>query len=403
MTAPVGTNRKMFWRIIRRLLESNPGRLFVILLALGTGAAVTSALLNLQVDAKRRLTTEFRVLGANVIIAPRTSTSPEPATLNQSVLERIPLRNESSPVLRAGLLYAVIDVAVGFHNGPEARSKWVPVVLAGYSSDVYRQLLPSQAMERSQPTGGNMPLCYAGSRVAKQLHLHSRDLLFIKTNTQSDDPDPATQAECFVQGIDNYGGPEDNQIFINLETIQILEGLRGRISLIQLSVPGTPEEIQSYITDLQKRIPDSEVRPIRQFTEAEAKIYDRISGLLTATVALVLLLTGLCVMAAMTNVAMERRNDVGLMKAIGGASRRVLRLFLAEAALLGLTGGLLGAAAGIALSIGLGKAVFGVAARPRLIVYPVAVALTIIVAIAGAFPLRRLTSIRPASVFRGEA
>src|SRR2546430_7713361 len=34
---------------------------------------------------------------------------------------------------------------------------------------------------------------------------------------------------------------------------------------------------------------------------------------------------------------------------------------------------------GIFLSIGLGKAVFGVAARPRLIVYPVAVALTIIV------------------------
>jgi putative ABC transport system permease protein len=105
----------------------------------------------------------------------------------------------------------------------------------------------------------------------------------------------------------------------------------------------------------------------------------------------------------MTNVAMERRNDVGMMKAIGGASRRVLRLFLVEASLLGLTGGLLGAAVGIALSIGLGKAVFGVAARPRLIVYPVAVALTVIVSIAGAFPLRRLASIRPASVFRGEA
>jgi putative ABC transport system permease protein len=108
-------------------------------------------------------------------------------------------------------------------------------------------------------------------------------------------------------------------------------------------------------------------------------------------------------MAAMTNVAMERRNDVGLMKAIGGSSRRVLRLFLAEAALLGLTGGVLGAAAGIGLSMWLGKAVFGLAARPRLIVYPVAVTLTILVSIAGAFPLRRLVSIRPASVFRGEA
>ncbi len=61
----------MFWRIIRRLLTANYGRLFVILLALGAGAAVTAALLNLQIDAKKRLTTEFRALGANVIVAPK--------------------------------------------------------------------------------------------------------------------------------------------------------------------------------------------------------------------------------------------------------------------------------------------------------------------------------------------
>ena len=65
----------MFWRIVRRLLTANYGRLFVILLALGAGAAVTSALLNLQIDAKRRLTTEFRALGANVIVAPRGRTT----------------------------------------------------------------------------------------------------------------------------------------------------------------------------------------------------------------------------------------------------------------------------------------------------------------------------------------
>jgi putative ABC transport system permease protein len=235
------------------------------------------------------------------------------------------------------------------------------------------------------------------------LHLHARDSLFIATDKWSDSPDPETQVDCFVQGIDSYGGPEDNQVFVNLETVQKLEKLPRRISVAFLSVPGTPKEIEAYVGDLQKQLPDVEVRPIRQFTEGEAKIYNRISGLLTATVAIVLLLTGLCVMAAMTNVAMERKMDVGLMKAIGGSMRRVLRLFLAEAALLGLVGGLIGAALGIILSMGLGKAVFGVAARPRLIVYPVAVALTIIVAILSAFPLRRLASIRPASVFRGEA
>jgi len=175
------------------------------------------------------------------------------------------------------------------------------------------------------------------------------------------------------------------------------------VSLILLSVPGSPTQIDRYVKTLQHQFADLDVHTIRQFTEGEAKIYNRISGLLTATVGIVLLLTALCVMAAMTNVAMERKMDVGLMKSIGGSMRRVLRLFLAEAALLGLAGGAIGAAAGIFLSIGLGKAVFGAAARPRLIVYPVTVALTVVVAIISAYPLRRLASIRPASVFRGEA
>ncbi len=211
------------------------------------------------------------------------------------------------------------------------------------------------------------------------------------------------KASCEVVSVLSSGGPEDNQIFVDMATAQELASLSSRVSLIMVSAEGTPETIERFISTLSKNMPDTDVHGIRQFTEGEGKIYNRISGLLTATVGIVLLLTGLCVMAAMTNVAMERKMDVGLMKAIGGSMRRVLRLFLAEAALLGLAGGMIGAAAGIFLSIGLGKAVFGVAARPRLIVYPVAVVLTVIVAILSAFPLRRLAGIKPASVFRGEA
>ena len=82
-------DRKMFWRIIRRLLSANRGRLFVILLALGAGAAITAALLNLEVDAKRRLTAEFRTLGANVVIAPtdRATSAEAPHFLSDSVFE----------------------------------------------------------------------------------------------------------------------------------------------------------------------------------------------------------------------------------------------------------------------------------------------------------------------------
>ena len=399
MAAYRTANRAMFWRIIRRLLGANRGRLFVILLALGAGAAVTAALLNLQVDAKRRLTTEFQSFGANVIIGPR-SFADSPKFLSESLFNRIPDQNSFGGIAKAEFLYGVVDVFVarlGDEN-PGNGAISTRAVLVGYAHSDFRaeQVLPRTLLDAEQQWKPVSSLrCAVGQKVASALKMAPGDGVWLRNGLQ--------RYSIHASVLPPTGGPEDNQIFFELAAVQRLLGQVQRISLIQLSVSGTSKQVEQFITELQPQLGDAEGRPIRQFTEAQARIYNRISGLLNFTVALVLVLTGLCVMAAMTNVAMERKMDVGLMKAIGGSMRGVLRLFLAEAALLGLVGGLIGAALGIILSMGLGKAVFGVAARPRLIVYPVAVALTIIVAILSAFPLRRLASIRPASVFRGEA
>lgn len=393
MTELRDTNRAMFWRILRRLLTANPGRLFVMLLALGAGAAVTAALLNLQVDAKRRITTEFRAFGPNVLIVPKGSSGSSSGTLPDSIIHSVPVNVTSGRVTVKSAFYLVANVSV-----PQSGKSASAVVSGSNPFAFLRVSLPS-AMSAAPPSepilSSSKPVCVAGARFAQQMGVQQDTDLVLSSGDHSE--------SCRVASFYQTGGPEDDWVEIDLRAAERVAGLPGRISLVELTVPGTPAEIQNYIADLQKQIPDAEVRPVRQFTEGEAKIYNRISGLLTATVGIVLLLTALCVMAAMTNVAIERRMDVGLMKAIGGATQRVVRLFLAEAALLGLAGGLIGAAAGILLSIGLGKAVFGVAARPRLIVYPVAVGLTMLVAILSAFPLRRLASIRPASVFRGEA
>jgi putative ABC transport system permease protein len=392
MTELRDTNRAMFWRIIRRLLSANRSRLFVMLLALGAGAAVTAALLNLQVDAKRRLTTEFRAFGPNVLIVPRGSSTSSSGTLPESTIHSVPVNLPSGRVTVSEALYLIADVSVP----PSEKS--ASVVVAGSNPFGFLEVLVRPATPEAipkKPTPSLEQVCVAGVRFAQQMGLKQDTDLVLSSGDRYE--------SCHVGSFFQTGGPEDDRVEIGLRAAQRMADLPGRISLIQLTVPGTPSEIQSYVGDLQQQIPEADVRPIRQFTEGEAKIYNRISGLLTATVGIVLLLTALCVMAAMTNVAIERKMDVGLMKAIGGATRRVVRLFLAEAALLGLAGGLIGAGLGILLSIGLGKAVFGVAARPRLIVYPVAVGLTMLVAILSAFPLRRLASIRPASVFRGEA
>jgi putative ABC transport system permease protein len=380
----------MFWRIVRRLITANYGRLFVILLALGAGAAITSALLNLQIDAKRRLTTEFRALGANVIVAPRdANANSSGGTLQQGVLSELPTENAGKPVPAVAFLYVIGAVAKAGEIHHEA------AVIAGTEGEGLTKVRPGRRTEYSPDLEKDPDACEVGAKAAAQFKVHAGDSLHLRNQGRD--------ATCKVFAVVATGGAEDTQIFTRLATAQTLADLPGRISLIQLSVTGTPDSIDRFIAALSQRLSGADVHGIKQLAEAEGKLYNRISGLLSTTVVIVLVLTSLCVMAGMSNIAIERKNDVGLMKAIGGSVRRVVRLFLAEAILMGVAGGVVGSAFGILGSIWLGKTVFGVAAQPRWIVYPVSVGITIIVSIASAFPLRRLASVRPANVFRGEA
>lgn len=384
---------RMFWRIVGRLLTANYARLLVILIALGAGAAITSALLNLQMDARQRLTTEFRALGANVIVAPRPAGSGQgSATLDANVLARLPAEFDGRRVPTVGFLYLIGEA--GKSGAPHLQR----AVLAGIQGAGLPQVRPGKVLETvdsPESREKNPNACEIGAKAAASLGLHAGDMLTLRNQGRED--------TCQVASIVSTGGAEDSQIFAPLPLVQTLANLPGRISLAQLSVAGTPESIERFISALALQLPEADVHGIKQFTLAEGRLYNRIRGMLSGTIVLVLLLTSLSVMAGMSNVAAERKNDVGLMKAIGGSVRRVSQLFFAESFVLGLVAGLIGSAAGIFVSIWLGRAVFGLAAQPRWIVYPVSVALTVLVSIASALPLRRLAAVRPASVFRGEA
>ena len=374
-------DRRMFWRVLHRLIGAHRARLLVVLLGLGAGATLTAALLNLQVDAKARLTREFRSFGANVLIAPHENNTSS-STLDEAVIQRVrqfPVPPHSSAV---AYLYVIADVVA---SGRPATK----VVVSGTRIEIEdgRPMAPGSE--------NNVVQCSVGSIAAVRLRVAVGDELRLRND--------GTEFVCRSSFVPARGDQTDSQIAVPLGAAQRLATTPGKVSLVQLSIAGTPDDVSDYVSALGQRIPEADVQGLRQFTGAEAKIYNRICALLAATVAVVLILTSLCVMAAMTNVAMERRNDVGLMKAIGGATRRIMRFFLAEAAIFGLVAGLAGSAVGIFLSMWLGKAVFGVAARPRLIVYPFSVLLTMIVATISAYPVRRLGNISPASVFRGEA
>lgn len=418
----------MFWRILRQLFLSSRGRLAVAMIAIASGAAVTTALVNLHLDAERKLSTEFRTLGPNVVIMPSHEAanaaegvlmrsnlshdeylrrsealeSPQPASsdpasaalLSGRVLERLAAIPETANAIYAPYIYAVAKVSE--EGGTQQ------VIVAGTWLDRMKQLAPWWKIQGEPVTDRNDLLhCLAGQTVARELGLSPGS----NVELQYADNVGNHSVRLVVSGIIESGGQEDSQIIANLPAVQQLMHLGinlNDIGLIQMILPGTPAEVEHAVTQISAALPDLDVRPIPQIAQAEGQLLPRIQGLIYAMVALILVLTALCVFASMAALAMERRRDVGLMKAIGGKMSRIVALFLTEAGALGLAGALIGYAAGIFLSRWIGWRAFGVAINARLEVLPLVVALMVGVALAGAFPLRLLGRVRPAEILRGE-
>jgi putative ABC transport system permease protein len=133
-----------------------------------------------------------------------------------------------------------------------------------------------------------------------------------------------------------------------------------------------------------------------------ASVSKTLTVLLSGIAAISLLVGGIGVMNIMLVSVTERIREIGLRKALGARPSLIRRQFLIEAALLGLVGGLLGAAVGI----------IGAKVLPSLISNPVALSLpaifgSITVALAiglvfGVYPASRAAQLAPIDALRSE-
>src|SRR4029077_13633484 len=139
-------------------------RLCVLVLALAAAATITAALLNLQIDARHRLTSEFRAFGPNVIVSPRTGYggAARDATMSQDILTEIP-RGHAEPYVSAEpFLYVTANVSAG--STPP-----LTIVLVGTTAMGVINSLPPRL--EGGPIDWNGQNCAVGSTIASRLHL----------------------------------------------------------------------------------------------------------------------------------------------------------------------------------------------------------------------------------------
>jgi putative ABC transport system permease protein len=124
--------------------------------------------------------------------------------------------------------------------------------------------------------------------------------------------------------------------------------------------------------------------------------------LLGGIAAISLLVGGIGVMNIMLVSVTERIREIGLRKALGATPRAVRRQFLVEASVLGLVGGLIGVAIGVA-----GAYVLPHLISQPVLISPVALAGAVVVALAigigfGVYPASRAARLAPIDALRSE-
>ncbi|MGH9818343.1 MAG: ABC transporter permease, partial [Candidatus Acidiferrales bacterium] len=232
--------------------------------------------------------------------------------------------------------------------------------------------------------------------------------------------------EARVTGIVSTGGAEEESVLVPLRVAQQLAGRPGQFRRLLVSALTKPEDdfarrdpstmtaeeydrwyctpyISSIAHQIREVLPGADVRVIRRVAESEGHILTRVGGLMWLVSFAALVAAMLAVGATSASTVIERRAEIGLMKAIGASRWLVQAMFLAEQVLLAVAGGALGYAMGLGLARVVGLSVFGVAPEQRLLLLPVVLGLAALVALAGSVaPLRRAAGMSPAPILRGE-
>jgi putative ABC transport system permease protein len=398
----------MFWRLWWRAVSVQRSQAALALGSLMVGAAITSMLLNLYGDVRRKMTEDFRSYGANVVIAPASVSSTAGAEGNamveESALEPLArLARETPGTSFAPVLYGVVRVS------PDPADPRLPefanVVAAGAEFGALIRLNPGwreegDAISADLPPGD----CAVGSNLAARLHLRKGDSIDVRRVSSVADPArSAPAAPHRVVTVLTTGASEDDQVFLPLTTLQSVLRIPGKVTLVEFSIPGETHEVENAIQRLAGLLPGLDVRPIRQIVYSEGKVLGTIRWLLLSLTILILVIIALCVMATMTAIVLERRKDIGVMKALGAADTLLMRLFMAEGAGLGLAGGVLGYGVGALLAHVLAERLFGVALSLQAWTLPVVCGLTVALAVfAAQMPVRIVRAIQPTVVLKGE-
>jgi putative ABC transport system permease protein len=418
----------MFLRILGKSILKRKSRNAIEVISVTIGAAIATALQSVSFDVSQKVGIEFRKYGANLMVVPKSDTIDvgfpgvqfgsvtEQRYINESDLWKIKTIQWRNNVLGfAPFLYQVVSVGEGTQKQN--------VVLAGtyFDKDVVilkpyspndkpmfitgiQKISPWWSVNGSWIQDQNdTTSAMIGIKVAETLHLRIGDSFTVHYDEYAGDSINETNHNLTVVGIIETDGFEDSQIFVNLQVAQDLTNRPGKIHTVQVSALCNACPVDAFAEEIQANIPYVEARTVKQLASAEMDILGKIQNMMFLITIIGLIASALGVMTTMITSVIERQKEIGLMKSVGAENKKIVALFLSEAAIIGVIGGIIGYIIGIILAQFIGFSVFSMSITPHFEIIPISIGISIGVALlASIFPVRRAVNVEPAIVLRGE-
>lgn len=230
-----------------------------------------------------------------------------------------------------------------------------------------------------------------GSHVAEILALKVGDTL------QLNDKD------LTISGIlEETGANDDYQIFAFLSTVQKAFGKEGLISSIDIRALCNACPVDVIADAIHQQVTGVRAVAIKQVAATEMGMLERINNFMLALAGITLAVAIFAVVNTMMASVHERIKDIGIMRAVGASRNQIIRVFIYEAIIIGIIGGIIGYLAGNFLAMLIGPIIFEGAAVTFVPEYlPMSLVLATFIAIlASVYPAFLATRIRVADSFR---
>jgi putative ABC transport system permease protein len=304
---------------------------------LSIGVATVVALVAITSTMQADVATKLDEYGANILIVPKAndlslsyggvavaSAAYDVGELTEADLERIhTIKNARNISVVAPKLLGAMPI------GGQT------VLVAGVRFDDELRLKQWWDMEGTEPDSRVEAL--AGLRLARALDLRAGDAVEI-------------DGQSFrVAGILAENGSQDDDIlFIDLGAAQQVMDKPQSVSLVEVAALCTECPVEDMVEQISGVLPQARVTALRQAVTLRMETVGQLSRFALAVSAVVVAIGGLVVLTTMLGAVAERRQEIGLFRALGFRRRHVMNIVLAEAALVSLAGGTVGWLLGMA-------------------------------------------------------